>query len=534
MDLRNLSQRIADHKEVNAVWTFEGGEAVRRTFDVVCRDVERARERLNRCGVEPGMRVGIRSQNCYDWLIYDLALIDLRAVCVAFTNDFAQFTAQELCEKYALALLLLDPKDNGKATDLDPVLYFGNDNAEVRARSEAPKTSDPEFDRPGLIFSSGSEGGLKGLILDRRGIEACIDAFTDAVRPLRDDRLLIFLPISNFQQRLMYYAAFWRGFDVVVIEPVYLFRAFQELVPTLLIAPPAFYETFESRFYNLPETKRRIVQMIGATISVIPFPALRRRVAQLIFRDAYQMLGGKMRFMVTGMAPIKRSTLDFFSMMQMPLFETYGLIESGTVSLNLPGARRIRSVGRPLPGVRVELTPENEIVVYRDHPISVGYFECSEGEDKRTFIGGGAIATGDVGRIDADGFLYLVGRKKEIIVTGGGEKIHPEVIEARINACPEVERAVVFSRENLPTLAVVVLPKRIDDPKSHARIQRFVDDINRAWRNVNIAKVIFTDHPFSRENGFLRPNLKLDRKRIGQHFGEAIWTEGSKFANTAE
>jgi long-chain acyl-CoA synthetase len=264
-----------------------------------------------------------------------------------------------------------------------------------------------------------------------------------------------------------------------------------------------------------------LARMAGRAIAAVPSASLRSRLAWAVFRNAYDALGGKMRFMVTGMAPIKRSTLDLFSMMQLPLFETYGLIESGSVSLNLPGAYRAGSVGKPLPGVRVEFAPDNEVLVYRDQPIAVGYFESAAGESERTFVDG-AVATGDIGRVDKDGYLYLVGRKKEIIVTAGGEKVHPEVIEADINSCPEVERAVVFGRESVPTLAAVVLPKRPADPEAQVRVRQFIDRLNQRWRNVSVENVIFTDIAFSRENGFLRPNLKLARNRIGEHFAAAI------------
>jgi len=521
IDLRGIVDGIPSRSAGNAVYTFERGRTVRRSFVELRDAVLATAERLSNAGVKPGMRVGIRSPNCYDWIVHDMALIRLQAVTVAFTADFTHWQANDLIGKYDLAMLLVGgDRPSGKR---EPHVYwFGGDNDDVKARASTAVESDADYRRPGLIFSSGSAGGLKGLVLNRPGIEACVDAFTMALQPRHDDRLLLFLPISNFQQRLMYYSALWYGFDLVVVEPVHLFRALHELPPTILIAPPAFYETFETRFHNMPRGKQQLARMLAQVIGWLPSAALRRRLARRVFSPAYEALGGNVRFMVTGMAPIKRGTLELFAMMQLPLFETYGLIESGSVALNLPAANRRGSVGKLLPGVRVELAKDGEILVYREEPIAVRYFECAEGENERTFLGD-AVATGDIGRFDRDGYLYLIGRKKEIIVTTGGEKVHPSVIEADISGCPDVNRVVVFGRRSAPTLAAIVLPKQPDDADAKRRIAQFIEQLNQErWRNITVDNVVFTAEAFSLDNGFLRPNLKLDRNRIAAHFGTAI------------
>lgn len=503
IDLRDIVDRIRDRSAGNEVATYEQGRVVRRSFAELGQAVRTTAHLLRAAGVEPGMRVGIRAPNSYGWMIHELALIDLRAVSVAFTADFADTPAELLCSKYDLALML--------------PAKLGADTAIPDTATGPVGAPDPEFERPGLIFSSGSAGGLKGMVLNRRGIEASVEAFAGALRPRHDDRLLLFLPMSNFQQRLMYYAALWYGFDLIVVEPVHLFRALKELSPTIVIAPPAFFEAIENRVASLPVRSRRLAHAAGKAAGLLPAAPLRRRARRAIFAKVHEALGDNIRFMVTGMAPIKRGTLELFQTMGLPLFETYGLIESGSVALNVPGANRIGSVGRPLAGVQVALADDGEIIVRREHPIAVRYFECAEGENERTFVDG-AVVTGDIGRFDSDGFLYLVGRKKEVIVTGGGEKIHPAVIEADIAACPDIACAVVIPRQSTSDLAAIVAPRDPRDAQAAQRIHQFVDRLNAQWRNVSVGKVVLTDQPFSLENGFLRPNLKLDRTQISKHF----------------
>lgn len=520
MDLRKLTSHMAENKRQNVIITFEKGQVLKRTHETVCADVAAACSRLKRWGVTAGMRVGIWACNCYEWIIYDVALLELRALSVAFTDDFAGTSADELIEKYSLSLLLVPASDKAQknSAQAEAVAFIDAENDRIRAIGRPLTQTDWDFDHTGLIFSSGSSGKLKGMKLNRRGIEASVDAFTKAAEPQPDDCLLLFLPISNFQQRLMYYSALWYGFDLIVTDPTRLFRALKDLHPTVLIAPPMLYEAFETRFSNLPDWKQWTARRAGSIARKLPFQLLREKVARAIFKDAYEALGGRMRFMVTGMAPIKRSTLELFQLMQLPLFETYGMIEFGGIALNLPGENKVGSVGRLLPGVQVELAPDDEVIAVRKHRIASTYFECADGEAEQTFIGPDRVATGDIGRIDEDGYLYLVGRKKEMIITSGGTKFHPETIEAEIDACPDVSRAVVFADSDAPGLVAVVLPKHPDDESAKARIRQHVDEISDRQSSLNVNRIIFSDLTFTRENGFLRPNLKLDRKKIAQHF----------------
>lgn len=517
----NLTDILAQLRErqANGIFTYEKGRVVNRTHADVCADVQVAVAALSEWGIKAGMRVGIRAANSYQWIVHDLAVMELRAVSVAFTEDFADASAAELRDRYKLSLLLVASKERARhPPEADFVAYLDGENRDVKAVIYDEPANDKDFDCPWLIFSSGSSGGLKGLVMNRKGVEAWAEAFTAAVKPRRDDCLLLFLPLSNFQQRPMYYAALYYGFDLILTEPQRLFPALKNLKPTMLVAPPMFYEALETRVFNLPKGRRLAAQIAGSLARMLPAASARKKLSSLIFKQLYEAFGGRMRFMVSGMAPIKRSTLDLFARMQLPIFETYGLVECGSVSLNVPGAHKVGSVGRPLSGVHIELAGDGEIIVRRDHMTALGYFECAEGESERTFIGGNRVATGDIGRLDDDGYLYLVGRKKEMIVTAGGEKVHPEAVESQINSCPDVAKSVVFGGTGAAALVAVVLPKDPQDLDARRRIEQFVAQVHGHRASLSVGKVVFTNLVFTRENGLLRPNLKLDRKRIAEHF----------------
>jgi long-chain acyl-CoA synthetase len=167
--------------------------------------------------------------------------------------------------------------------------------------------------------------------------------------------------------------------------------------------------------------------------------------------------------------------------------------------------------------VTIQFGPDREILVFRDAPMCQGYFQCAPGENESTFIEGG-VATGDIGWMDGDGYLHLVGRKKETIVTSGGEKLHPEVLEAEVAECDDVERVVILGTQGAHSLTAVVVPRLQDDRGARERIRQAVWAVNERHRNAKIGNVLFTDVKFTRDNGLLRPNLKVDRRRIAEYF----------------
>src|ERR1044072_7702238 len=298
MDITKLVARLAGQGN-SRIFTFEKGQVAERTYATLHADVQAACAELAAWGAKPGMRIGIRAPNCYPWIVYDLALIELRAVSVAFTDDFADLSAVELCDKYNLSLILVSASERARCPeDASFVASINGKNAVVKAKDRGEPPADQHFDRPWLTFSSGSSGGLKGLILNRKGVEANVESFTDAVAPSQDDCVLLFLPMSNFQQRLIYYSALWYGFDLIVTDPPRLFRALKDLKPTILIAPPMLYEAFETRFFNLPGWKRLVAQTAGNLARKVPVRTAREKLARLIFKQAYEAFGGRMRFMV--------------------------------------------------------------------------------------------------------------------------------------------------------------------------------------------------------------------------------------------
>jgi long-chain acyl-CoA synthetase len=503
-----------------AITMLADGKPVRHSYAELAADAARVQEQLTRWNVKAGVRVGMFAPNSYAYMVYDLALIGLNAIAVPFTDDFAGALNRELIDKHNIALLLLSRKAKHGFDANDRHVAFidlgiADANQEVRALDRAPYAHGDDEDDLCLAFSSGSAGGLKGLVISRGGAESTLPPVVEAIGMSHRDRLLLFLPMSNFQQRMMYYASIWYDFDIAVTDYTQLYPALKILQPTVLIAPPILYQLTHTRFSGaLKDWKRRLAARL---ISWVPDLGLRQRLARSLFKDVHGMFGARMRLLISGMAPLNRNTIDFFDSMQLPLSESYGMVEAGSLTYRPPSSRKYGSVGKPLRGVTMSFEADGEIIIHREKFLTRRYFQCAPGENENTFIGANRLATGDIGTFDAEGYLNLHGRKKELIITPGGYKVHPEVLEGELNACVDVAQSVIFQKQGVSHLTCVVVSGQGGTEGASARIRKYVDQM-MTGRKVRIGEVLFADEPFSAQNGMLRPNLKLNRKAIAAKY----------------
>jgi long-subunit acyl-CoA synthetase (AMP-forming) len=359
-----------------------------------------------------------------------------------------------------------------------------------------------------ISFSSGSTGTPKGLLMSRPGIEGTIAMSGRAwqVRPGEDD-ILIVAPFSTFQQRYFAYLAITWGFDLSVVAPERLFQQLRILEPTIVVGPPSFFETLENRVRSASGRRRWRHRWAAALHRVAPgrcTAGLRARLG----RPWAAMYGGRVRLMLTGSAPVGASMVRVFQQLGLPLYEVYGSTEAGWISFNLPGANRIGTAGRPVDGVEVALGEGDEILVRSRAPQAVGYRFEGEETSASYFLDDGWIATGDVGRWVGRGFLQLVGRRKNTLITRSGVKINPEPLERALEAHPAVERAMVLLNDQSSALRAVAW---LTDPD--ADVDGHVAELNATHDPAHriVALVTRPASEVTVETGLLTRNFKFDR-----------------------
>ncbi|WP_437626761.1 AMP-binding protein [Sorangium sp. So ce1151] len=493
IELNNLQAHLRRHP-TRVVTLSLGGRPGSRTFEELAADVDVAVARLRAAGLGAGMRVGILAENSWAWMVHDLAISACDAVSVAFPADFAEGPLDELLEREELALLLVSEQLlRGRSDASRAVMVLDRDAPEVgAARAVEPRRYPLVAGDHSYVYSSGTSNNRKGMIVTRDGTVELLEAFAEAYGFGDTDSILIFMPFAGYQQRLLYYAAAAFGMDLHLTEPTYLFQALSRFQPTILIGPPALY----SSIANLAE-----------------------RAAK---GDPRRILGGRSRVLITGMARIKRETLDYFKRHDLPLHEVYGLTECGVVAINRPGCEELGSVGRPLRGVTLTIAEDGEIIVDKRCPLTRGYFEKPVAphdtriESRRTF-------TGDIGHIDEGGFLHVRGRKAATIISSSGEKVQSEPLEEQLEECSVINRAVVFGGGSLPYLVAVFECVPGHSAQDDAPIRDFLARLNpRLPEWARIHRWAISDVEFTRENGLMTQTMRLNRRLIRQRFARQL------------
>ncbi len=450
----------------------------------------RLARRLSDLGIGPGDRIGILAANCLEWVLLDLAALRLKAVTAGFEpGKFAPEGA--LLERYGLATLFTDrPYDD---PGIRPIGDVGKLLDETDTGGELPPADWGAGDVTTIKFTSGSTGEPKGLGATAGSIDASITAVQGMFGHGADDNLFLFLPLSLIQQRYWIYSALHYGHDVTVSTYETALPALRQARPTVVMGVPAFYETAKK---HIEGQARR---------SAAPEDEAVRAAAAKLFGD-------RVRYLWTGSAPARTQMLEFFDAAGLPIFEGYGLNETCIVAKNHPGAHREGSVGQVLPGKKVVFDEDGVISIHSEYPVNRRYAYAAPGDSERVFVADGVVRTGDLGHIDEDGFLFILGRADDVIVLDNGKKVIVRPIEERLRASAAIDECVVFCPSQTHLVAVV---SPSAEPADEAAIHEHVAASNAALaHDEQIRKIVIANPRFSVENGLLTSQFKPRRPQI--------------------
>ncbi|ORJ60672.1 AMP-dependent synthetase [Geothermobacter hydrogeniphilus] len=583
--LRDCGERFCDR---DALSYKKDGQWKSLSYGQFYQRVLMAARGLGKLGVEPGEKVAILSENRAGWVIADLGILCARAVTVPIyaTNTAAQvsyvlqhsgarivFVSNRL--QYEKLLAVRD-----QLPELETVIAFerfiGDKSLPVfhlyqlseishpisAAEQQQIETQMAEIgpdDLLTLIYTSGTTGVPKGVMLTHANflIDARIGLDRLGGRNSRET-FLSFLPLSHVLERTAgYYAALMSGSRIAFAESVdKVVENIVEVQPTAMVSVPRLFEKIYSRIYEnvhlMSPPKRKLFHRAvevgrqyvyrryieGKPTGLLG--AKYRFYDRLIFAKIRQKFGGRLKFFISGGAPLDKTINEFLWIIGIPAFEGYGLTEtSPAITLSSREQNRFGSVGRPLEHTEVKLAEDGELLV-RGPQVMRGYYRNEKATSEA--MENGWFKTGDIARIDEDGYVYIVDRKKEIIVTAGGKNIAPQPLENELKLDKYISQAYVYG-DRKPYLVALITPnlerlielgheKNLDyfdieelvaNEKVRAVFAERIEQLNEKLPSYEtIKKFVLLPRDFSVEGGELTPTLKLKRKVIYEKYRERI------------
>ena len=535
---------------------------------------------LAELGIEGGDHVAILAGTRPEWTLADLGALSAGATVV----PIYQTNSPEECE-YILAhadvraVFCEDAAQVAKVDQvrercpaLEHVIVFDGEApgaitlAELRARGASTGEAVVEErlahvapdDVATIVYTSGTTGPPKGCICTHASLLATVAMYVRELE-LQDSHMVIylFLPLAHSLARVAQYAtleaggtlAFWGG------DPARIVDELAEVRPTHFPSVPRIYEKVHSAVLNGVAEQGRVKQALfrwavreggkaraasrdGASPGRLA--AARHRTAdRLVLSKVRGVFGDRLVIAMSGAAPIAREVLEFFDACGVLVLEGYGMTETcAAATLNTPGAVRFGSVGRPLIGSEVAIAEDGEVLMAGPH-VFPGYYR--DPEATADVLSDGWLRSGDLGEVDADGFLHITGRKKDLIITSSGKNISPENIESALRETRWISQAVVAGDRRSYLVALLTLdadeaPKLAEelgipadlatmacDERVRAAIQEDVDAVNARFARIEqVKRFDILERDLSQEEGELTPTLKVKRPVIHRRYGERI------------
>jgi len=528
-------------------------------------------------GVKPGDRVAVLSATRYEWPILDFAILAAGAVTVPiYETSSAEQVRFVLQDSGAVLIFAETDAHADKIEHLEHELpelrklhrIEGSGTPALDALAEAGKSVDPKElddrlagilsgDPATLIYTSGTTGRPKGcqlthsnLLYEIRGAKVCFPTLL-----AKGERMLVFLPLAHVLARAITVACFANkvtvGFTSDIKNLVPTFGVFK---PTLVVSVPRVFE----KVYNTAEQnarndgKGRIFELAANTAieysqahdSGGPGLLLRAKHAvfdRLVYGKLRAALGGNCRGAISGGAPLGARLGHFYRGVGLTIYEGYGLTEtSAAITVNRIDDVKVGSVGKLLPGNSMRLNDDDELLV--EGGVVFGGYWYNDEETKAVFSDGW-FHTGDLGAIDDDGFLTIIGRKKEIIVTAGGKNVAPAILEDRLRAHPLISQAMAVG-DAKPFIAALItidpeafggwkqrngkdanatVADLATDPDLMAEVELAIKDANQAVSKAEaIRRFRILPVDFTEDTGELTPTLKVKRKVVAQKFASDI------------
>ena len=545
---------------------------------------------LKELGLNPEDKLVILSETRPEWVMTDIANLCAGGITVPIYPSLIAEQIKYIVENSDAKIVVYSDSEQGdKVAEIRA--DFSNVTHYVTFESEAPdgvltfdqvlekgkeifEESPDLFDKAAslakpdtlasILYTSGTTGVPKGVMLTHNNFISNVKGVTDVIEFSNKDTVLSWLPLSHSFERIATYTYLYKGCSIAYAEDMLTVgQNMLEVQPTVVIGVPRLFEKVYSAVMDnvlaSPPLKRKIffwATKVGRefgqkTLRGEPIPKfleLKRKIAhKLVFSKIIAKTGGRIRFFVSGAAPLSKDIAELFYAMGLIVLEGYGLTEtSPIISANRLEKIKFGSVGPPIPDVEVKIADDGEILA-RGPNIMRGYYKMEE--ETREAIKDGWFYTGDIGHLDEDGFIFITDRKKDIIVTAGGKNVAPQPIENVLKTNTYVTDVLVIGDRRKFMSALVVpnfekleeyakfnnIPyKDKQDLMKNEDIVKFLEaEIDRATPNLasyeKVKKIALLDREFTIADGEITPTFKIKRNIVEKKYKDlidALYVEG--------
>ncbi len=539
-----------------------------------CNQVDELAQQLTQWGVRSGDRVALFSPNCAEWVLADIAVLSIGAVVVplyptlsaeevkhiiadsgsklVFIHDQDQFKTVKTAElEGQLHVVSFMPVPGCNCVQVDPKATAAPISSEFREQiAQIPRNA-----LASIVYTSGTTGNPKGVELSHGNFLSNVEDLMQIFAIDERDSVLSFLPLSHvFERTVGYYTLLGFCGSVYYAENMdTVSQNMAEVKPTILISVPRVYEKIQARildritpikrpiFNTAVEIGKRYHAQKSAGSLSVGIKILHALANLLVYRSVHKRTGGKLRFFVSGGAPLSKALAEFFINLDLLIIEGYGMTESAPIiACNRETEYQFGSVGKALPSVQARISDDGELcvkgpnVMRQYHNLPTATAEILDTD--------GWLHTGDIATIDEQGFIRIIDRKKEIIVMSNGKKVPPQKIEELLKASRYVSQAIVIG-DNRNFLTALIVPEfealtkflastgiSESDPESIAKhqacITEVLNDIESQLSDCanyeKIKKIALIPAAFATETGELTVTLKLRRKFIAEKFTREI------------
>ena len=541
------------------LWQKIDNEYIPYSWENVKKKILTLSKKLSQFGLKKGEKVIIVSENNPNWFITDFAIMNAGGITVpaytTYTKKDYEFLVKDSQAKMIfvsnkkLFLNCLPAIKNNKQIkrifsyekinqSVNENIIFIEDLWKEKIKKKDIKIKITEDDPACIIYTSGTSGVPKGVILTHKSIRSNLIGSLDIFKNINfnNERYISFLPLSHsYEHTAGQFMPLLTSSQIFYAENMdKLFTNFKESNPTYIAAVPRFYEAIYKKILNNFSKNKILEKIFNINLSLgkkiylnqkkfLPITRFFKFFFKIIFDNKIKKIFGKnLKFLISGGGALSYDINIFFEAIGIKILQGYGLTEtSPTVSCNRPELNKIGTVGPPIKGVEVKIADDGEILI-KGESLMKGYL----GKEKETKdkIKNNWLHTGDIGKFDKDNHLIITDRKKDIIVTSGGDNIAPQKIENMFTSSDLISHVIIFG-DNKPFLIALIFINNDYSKKNeiNSEVDKYLKKINEKLSSTEkIRKYMLINQELNQKSGFLTPTMKIKRKKVYEKYKKDI------------